>query len=128
MTKKSAISRSQCGLMIDGPDLDVGLIGRSWIRVGRYKGSSLVDESPSIYLIPPQSACHLNVPSPPSLLLLSPLSVNSTNVSSSVRLLGTTFGDVCMPVVEGTCIRPSKKRLTDLTPLSQMMTSLKTWA
>jgi len=53
MTKKSAISRSQCGLMIDGLDLDVGLIGKSWIQVGHYKESSLVDESPSIHLILP---------------------------------------------------------------------------
>jgi len=31
----------------------VGLIGRTWIRVGRYKESLLVDESPSIHLTPP---------------------------------------------------------------------------
>ena len=84
MTKKPAISRSRCGLMTDAPDPDVGLIGRTWIRGTVYKGSPLVGESPSIYLIPPQSACHLNVPSPLSLLPLSPPSVNNTNVSFNV--------------------------------------------
>jgi len=93
------------GLMINTPDLDVGLIGRTWVWGISYKGSSLVDEFPSIHLIPPQSTCHLNVPSPLSLLLLSPLSASNTSVSSSVRLLGTTFEDVCMLVVEETCIR-----------------------
>jgi len=92
----SAISRSRCGLVIDDSDLGVGFMGRSWIQGNRYKGSSLVDEFPSIHLIPPQSTCHLNVPSPLSLLLLSPLFVSSMNVFSNVQLLDITFGDICM--------------------------------